>query len=52
MKIKIDSLINKYSQENQSCVIVGSGHTMNEFDYLNFNGKNNILWNSYFKIKY
>lgn len=39
MKIKIDDIINKYSKKNQSCVIVGSGHTMNEFDYENFDGK-------------
>ena len=39
MRIKIEDIINKYSKKNQSCVIVGSGHTMNEFDYENFDGK-------------
>jgi len=39
MKMNIKSIVNKYSNNYESCVIVGSGHTMNEFDYENFKGK-------------
>ena len=39
MKLKINNIIDKYTNKDMSCVIVGSGHTMNEFDYKNFNGK-------------
>ena len=39
MKVDIQSLVNKYSKDQKDCVIVGSGHTMNDFDYKNFDGK-------------
>lgn len=37
MELNIKDLLNKHS--NESCIIVGSGHTMNDFDYKNFKGK-------------
>ena len=37
MRIKIEDIFNKHSGEE--CIIVGSGHTMNKFDYKNFKGK-------------
>jgi hypothetical protein len=37
MRIKIENIFNKHSGEE--CIIVGSGHTMNKFDFKNFKGK-------------
>ena len=37
MQIDIKDIFNKHSDEE--CVIVGSGHTMGDFDYNNFKGK-------------
>ena len=39
MKLEIDNLINKYKRTSKSCIVVGSGPTMNDFDYKNFEGK-------------
>jgi len=39
MKFEINNIINKYKGTNKSCIIVGSGPTMNNFDYKNFEGK-------------
>ena len=39
MKLKIEELIDKYKNLNESCVIVGAGHTMNDFDYKGAHGK-------------
>lgn len=37
MELSFDTIISKHS--NEDCIIVGSGHTMNKFDYLNFKGQ-------------
>lgn len=39
MRLKINDIINKYKGTDKNCIIVGSGPTMNKFDYKNFNGK-------------
>ena len=39
MRLEIDKIFNKYKGSDKSCIIVGSGPTMNEFDYKNFDGK-------------
>ena len=39
MKLEIDDIINKYTGTSKSCIVVGSGPTMNNFDYKNFEGK-------------
>ena len=48
MKLSLKNINNIH--QNEDCIIVGSGHTMNEFDYTRFTGKIILIGSTILRI--